>query len=544
MEVVKILRRSRSDTTWVSGSKATEAVKKIAALSEDVELRALTLSQVMLNGAAVLGSNKGDENTYEMSSVVDEVEHFLSHNWVVSRWTKLAVLAMHFNLLPATFFALTVILLLSGLQLLLGSPTIDVSDQLTPTGKWSVICAICGPISLLLGLCSLHEVRARLGWRGPRVFLDKCCIHQTDETLKLKGIENLAGILTQSQRLLVVLTPYYLRKLWTIYELATFLTMKAPDNITVMSPCVLLLWIGVLVACQATACTSWIPYIDGAVSGDRVLLGATIVPGQLALAIIGRGVNHGHREILDALRRFTTKDATCAVPRDKAKIIGHIEMFMRAHSLAFPNDTQETIMKTFEDVVRHHFEDVIVTRSGRNMFRYRHVLSAGIAYVGVAFDGIVVDIQFRQSPRVALLMFAKWMWLWLVWLPLMTAAMTRTGGLLKQWSGYKEACYVLFMASCGAVASSGALIGVRFVQRWAESDDWGMAVAVLLFAAFACVVALVFRKPDAKPSLLEDLKSRKFEVLSATTSVARLSRSTNRLETESPKNSTDETMTV
>ena len=48
--------------------------------------------------------------------------------------------------------------------------------------------------------------------RGKRVFLDRCCIHQTDEDLKQQGIEHLDIFLQLSDRMLVVYSELYTKK--------------------------------------------------------------------------------------------------------------------------------------------------------------------------------------------------------------------------------------------------------------------------------------------------------------------------------------------
>merc|ERR1719401_538142 len=71
-----------------------------------------------------------------------------------------------------------------------------------------------------------QDVAAKLSILGPCVFLDKTCIHQTDPEKKRKGISMLAGFLANSSTMLVVYTNEYMQKLWTVYELASFLVLK------------------------------------------------------------------------------------------------------------------------------------------------------------------------------------------------------------------------------------------------------------------------------------------------------------------------------
>merc|ERR1712007_392590 len=65
---------------------------------------------------------------------------------------------------------------------------------------------------------------------GTTTFLDKTCIHQTNQVLKRQGIRHLADFLENSNRLLVVYTDEYLKRVWTVYELASFLLIKLKDR--------------------------------------------------------------------------------------------------------------------------------------------------------------------------------------------------------------------------------------------------------------------------------------------------------------------------
>merc|ERR1719506_1574523 len=62
------------------------------------------------------------------------------------------------------------------------------------------------------------------------VFLDKTCIHQTDISLKRAGVLKLGAFLTSSSRMLILYSDVYLKKLWTVYEVACFLLTPRTGN--------------------------------------------------------------------------------------------------------------------------------------------------------------------------------------------------------------------------------------------------------------------------------------------------------------------------
>jgi hypothetical protein len=60
-------------------------------------------------------------------------------------------------------------------------------------------------------------------------FLDKCCIHQTDEVKKAVGIKQLGAFLRYSERMVVLWQPNYFTRLWCVYELAAFMHISGGD---------------------------------------------------------------------------------------------------------------------------------------------------------------------------------------------------------------------------------------------------------------------------------------------------------------------------
>ncbi|CAE7544168.1 cpr6 [Symbiodinium pilosum] len=90
------------------------------------------------------------------------------------------------------------------------------------------------------------------------VFLDKICIHQTDQALKAEGIMSIGGFLTNSKSLLVMWDATYVWRLWCIFEYAAFVKSHpdCPDTAlkirpTFLGPCTLAIAFGSLVvSCQ------------------------------------------------------------------------------------------------------------------------------------------------------------------------------------------------------------------------------------------------------------------------------------------------------
>eukprot|EP00439_Symbiodinium_sp_Y106_P049659 s294_g6.t1 len=71
-------------------------------------------------------------------------------------------------------------------------------------------------------------------WRPRRdVFLDKLCIHQTDDKLKVEGVINMCAFLKHSESMLVCWERTYAHRLWCILEVAAFL--KTHENLDALT---------------------------------------------------------------------------------------------------------------------------------------------------------------------------------------------------------------------------------------------------------------------------------------------------------------------
>ena len=64
-------------------------------------------------------------------------------------------------------------------------------------------------------------------------WLDKVCIPQYDEQLKVDCISSLETFISHSEGLIVLLTPRYPKRLWCVYEVACFLCSKHMENVFV-----------------------------------------------------------------------------------------------------------------------------------------------------------------------------------------------------------------------------------------------------------------------------------------------------------------------
>eukprot|EP00929_Paragymnodinium_shiwhaense_P059404 TRINITY_DN29756_c0_g1_i1.p1 TRINITY_DN29756_c0_g1~~TRINITY_DN29756_c0_g1_i1.p1 ORF type:complete len:876 (-),score=120.24 TRINITY_DN29756_c0_g1_i1:85-2712(-) len=194
-------------------------------------LRGVSLAEVMSNRGKHLLTNEGAEGDFERSAPTEYFHDFISHDWRTPAWQKYLSLCIIYNM-PAAM----VISLVAGLCL--GVSQMDALAVLPvfwpmEMGKTDIKVAVWGaaicPLSYLSVLLSWQWLRLCLCSSKRTVFLDKLCIHQTDEAMKEEAIRGLAAFLVCSERMVVLWSPRYFTRLWCAYELAAWCYLQKGD---------------------------------------------------------------------------------------------------------------------------------------------------------------------------------------------------------------------------------------------------------------------------------------------------------------------------
>ena len=139
-------------------------------------LRGVRLDRVLRGGARLLQNAQGSDATYRLSEPVVHLDAFVSHNWCVSRVKKLTALCFHYNMSLAVCASLLVGVPCAGLALV-GNVAVPVRLPFS---------AMCGMLAFFVFLFFGQDLVSFHASRLPTVFLDKACIHQTDEKLKAR----------------------------------------------------------------------------------------------------------------------------------------------------------------------------------------------------------------------------------------------------------------------------------------------------------------------------------------------------------------------
>lgn len=175
------------------------------------------------------------EDTFQHSIPATHLKRFISHSWADSPSLKyLALLWMNNHRDAFAWANIAALLWAAGTSAGL-LPTVPLLYVNASGARLQLVfgySAVVYGVVFLLGVLTAHNLTRY--WRDDLYFLDKLCIHQTNPTLKAKGIASLDLFLRRSERLLVFWTPEYFNRLWCNHEIACFLSENDVQRIDFM----------------------------------------------------------------------------------------------------------------------------------------------------------------------------------------------------------------------------------------------------------------------------------------------------------------------
>lgn len=196
-------------------------------------LRGVRIDKALMGCGATWSSNAFPSPAdaayaFDMSTPVSQIDDFVTHDWQTSRWRKHLTFCTIHNARIASFYAALVVALpaitgIPAIPLLGDCPTpYQIGDQTIEARNTPFLFAGLAVFWFLFffwqsvqGVLLPSQVR--------HIFVDKFCIHQTDNFLKKRGILSLAGFMKHSNRLVILWSTKYFSRLWCAYEVASWL---------------------------------------------------------------------------------------------------------------------------------------------------------------------------------------------------------------------------------------------------------------------------------------------------------------------------------
>mmetsp|Transcript_22681 Transcript_22681/g.65357 ORF Transcript_22681/g.65357 Transcript_22681/m.65357 type:complete len:578 (+) Transcript_22681:30-1763(+) len=373
-----------------SNDSIQQQVTAQLSLTDQRCMRGMPMYLILHKFGQIWGDNGGSAATFRMSRPAKTLQGFVSHNWSTPRLAKFRALMLHFNL--ALAFATSVLAAAVGAMLTAHGAVPYMESGTRPHLPRSLASLILGGLGFWLALLFGHDLGHFLGSvtgsGEPHVFLDKSCIHQTDEKLKRQGIDSLGAFLVNSQRMIILFSDTYFRKIWTVYELACFLCTKTVDKCVFLSvyhpPVIICGWWLIFGYFAVQPLWRMIPGVNPVMV--TFLVGLLVA--YIALLVAGRGW-HDIAQLQARLRHFSMEECHCHDERDRPIVYQSVAAFMKYRHVVRRCCTVKESLHAFEAQVQTQMADIIDSIVGRTMLRYRQALTiawpqllAGVDTVG------------------------------------------------------------------------------------------------------------------------------------------------------------------
>ena len=154
-----------------------------------------------------------------LSTVVDQLQGFLSHRWRSNPQETADALMLHFKLR----FFLIVLLALWAVGLLL---------FMTFTPLAVAFLVSVPAFAAVAVFTTKHEfILRQLRCTTPAYWFDKATVHQTEQCLTSAGLYLFGYYLKLSRQLVILFVPEYIERVWCVYELAYWLKHKGSKGI-------------------------------------------------------------------------------------------------------------------------------------------------------------------------------------------------------------------------------------------------------------------------------------------------------------------------
>lgn len=475
---------------------------------KDVDLLRGVDSTEVLRGFGFVLKGVCPPNTHLLSTPVTQIDDFISHNWTTGRVVKFFTLALHYNSVNAACAAWV-----SGLAVALLTVTgflpITAAHLGVNIGAWATGHAVFLVVLLFGG--SLNLLLTRAGCRRRRVvFLDRACIHQKNPERKLAGISSLAGFLKVSQRMVVIYNEHYLRRLWTTYEVASFLTLHEDSARIVILPTswvpTLRLSLGSIFAGFASVyAVQWC--LRGVLTSafSNVPRSAGGIGGMLAVFGYILFIRNWQRSLWDiekTVQSFSIKAALCAVESDRKVEEGNVATFMRCLGRVDYTASDRKALDEFDQMVQTELPGSIRHSFGQSTFPYYLIMAASMGFVLIGMDKAVLFLaEGNVIEAVADLVY--YLGVTFVIMPLLTAIFSRILSWKLHLQGSEEVLFLAFLVVCAILPVSLLVLGPPALSILAISRLEGLnkvralAVLVLVTVVYSGVTYYVFKRNRA-----------------------------------------------
>ncbi|CAE8593950.1 unnamed protein product [Polarella glacialis] len=406
-------------------SPRTSNPSKLSLQFSDKSLcRGVDVTKVLRRFGKLFNGSAGTEEDYQLGQEVHKVSAFITHNWSLNRWKKYMLLCCHFHIVPAFVVSLVVHLLFFVLVLADKLPLIR-ADYVDGADAWSTgvdasiysrpyyigcWCMVGGWSAFWLTLFLWADVAAMFGRSGPIVFVDKVCIDQVDTDRKAQGILAIPAWLACSDTLVAVFSDELLVKLWTCFELCTFVALGRTDKIRVEPA--LLSWASFFVSLIIVIGFIWNQLVSMGDSSNKELQSALGLEFSVTVAIlvflglflfIFAVLTHWGRvchRIRKQVHELDIRTAACFDEADRALVVSALQSLGDRHIFhrteSEDQQLDELAMAELTVKMRSQLENAFVRSLGFNRLPLKYSAASLMPLFGDMLDYLAADLRVQQ----------------------------------------------------------------------------------------------------------------------------------------------------
>mmetsp|Transcript_92203 Transcript_92203/g.192794 ORF Transcript_92203/g.192794 Transcript_92203/m.192794 type:complete len:586 (+) Transcript_92203:255-2012(+) len=455
-------------------------------------LRASQLGDILSRFGKVLGFSQGSEDTYNMSRAVPSIDAFLSHNWVVTRSSKAIALSMHFFWDYASCITLAVMIFMGVLSAFGFLPILSSRPEYSgfkgPQWRFGIMCEVVAPPVFFLVMFLAGDFASICKLATPSVFLDKTCIHQTDPEVQRRGIERLGAFLYKSDKLIALYTDTYLEKVWTTFEVGSFVALHGPSQLVVVPISHAILMLVAISIAGVNPVIASISYEIVRGKRNRFIHWVNIVAGGFYAIWLRRWAKRKDA-VINRLKSVRVQDCVCAVEADRNVVYNNIAMLMRASIVGRRSMSQEEAVEAFNARLSADLSGAFETAFGLTNFQYRHYVVAAFFMSGGKAIDFWASLSLGNSVRnVAVEDLYLFTWVFGFWI-ILFVFLEKIVACFLNLAGWKQALWVLFSnASTGILTYAFEVLGQAIRSR-AETSDFWLAAEVALLLTMSCLAA-------------------------------------------------------
>lgn len=393
VEAVEVVQASRKGTISVPISPGSRLYER--AFSTEIKQCSVSSHVVLQCGGLVLanGNEEQKHETYSEEFDGQKWDFFISHNWSVKRWQKFLALCLVGSGKKALIFCVCAQLIFFTL---VSTGILPVTHSQIDGHEISIWCVGSCLVTYAATFLVHHEVLDLLGIPGYRIFLDKVCVDQSDDQRKRQGIQSITAFLYHSEALVVLYSEIYLKRLWTVFELTTFLAMK-PEGQLVVQPVILgpVAVYFVIIQCLRIPEMFLVPMAHDQLLSLELLpaLGAYgIMALDLLSLLLGsvflRRWGCSRSGMAEQLQGFTFEAAECELPADRLEILGAIKALARREGLVPRDASTRVCAESFERLVHE-----IVPKRMAGAFRLTGITCQIACLMSLPSMALVLDLS-------------------------------------------------------------------------------------------------------------------------------------------------------